>query len=73
MFVGEFGVPDSGSESESAFIELLAAIEKERVPLAALWVYDLAMQTRYTVTGSNERAYQLKLLAKTNERLWREK
>jgi len=73
LFIGEFGVPGSGTEVETAFAALLAAVEKERVPLAALWVYDLAMQSGYTVTGSNERAYQLKALAEANERLWKGK
>jgi len=36
-----------------------------------LWVYDLDMQPDYTVTGSNERAYQLKALAEANERIWK--
>ena len=67
------GVPDSGAEAKAAFINLLTAIEKSRAPLAALWIYDLAMQTEYNVTDSNERSYQLKLLSEANERLWREK
>ncbi|MFC1714182.1 cellulase family glycosylhydrolase [Candidatus Poribacteria bacterium] len=70
LFIGEFGVPDEGPEVEMAFANLLATIEKERVPLAALWVYDLDRQPGYTVTGSNARAYQLKALAEANKRIW---
>jgi hypothetical protein len=69
LFIGEFGVPGEVLEVETAFANLLAEIEKERVPLATLWVYDLAQQSDYTVTGSNARAYQLKAIAEANGRI----
>ena len=67
LFIGEFGVPGEGPEVEAAFSSLLMTIEKERVPLACLWIYDLHQQPNYIVTGSNARAYQLRLLAEAND------
>ena len=69
LLIGEFGVPDDGPEVKAEFTNLLATIERERVPLAALWVYDMDGQPGYTVTGSNARAYQLEAVAEANERI----
>jgi hypothetical protein len=73
LFVGEFGVPESPTEdSRARFTRTLRVIE-ERVPLAALWVFDFHLpnqeQRRWNVTMDNERAYQLKAIAQVNERL----
>ena len=69
LFIGEFGVPGTGAEVGEVFAHMLGMIEKERVPLAAIWVYDFGHQTDYSVTGSNERSYQLKAVGEANERI----
>ena len=69
LFIGEFGVPGAEAEAEKIFTDMLAMIEKELVPLAALWVYDFGRQTDYSVTGSNARSYQLKAIAEANKRI----
>lgn len=70
LFVGEFGVPGPDTaESRQQFQEMLAEIEKAEVPLAALWVFDLAQQAKtYSVTAENERSYQLRAIAELNAR-----
>jgi len=75
LFVGEFGASDTekdgGPESaRKANAEVIAAIEKTRVPLAALWVFDLSDQDSFiNVTPTNRRAYLLEELEKANRRL----
>ena len=70
LFVGEFGVPGTGDEAQKQFAEMLAWVEREPVPLAALWVYDFAAQNgQWNVTATNERSYQLKAVAVANRRV----
>jgi hypothetical protein len=66
LFVGEFGVQGGGEQVAKEFRTLLEAIEREQVPLAAVWVFDFAQQTDRTVTESNVRAYQLEALERAN-------
>lgn len=71
LFIGEFGVegPDTPAARER-FARLLAALERESVPLAALWVFDFDGQARdWSVTLANERAWQLDAIAAANRRL----
>ncbi len=71
LFAGEFGVEGAKTDkSVKEFTELLQTIEDERVPLAALWVYDHNDQDKsWNVTATNERAWQLQAVAKANERI----
>ena len=69
LFVGEFGAPGPQADSEAAFTELLATIEKAEVPLAAVWVYDFGNQDDFCVTAGNDRAYQLEAISAANERI----
>ena len=66
LVIGEFGAP--GLSAKEPFMEILAAIDKSGVPLAALWVYDFASQDKdWNVTASNSRAYMLDEIAKLNQ------
>ena len=72
LFIGEFGAPLTlGKEKERfAFLELLNAIETNRVPLSAVWVFDHAGQNKdWNITFDNQRSYMLKLIAKANQRM----
>lgn len=69
LFVGEFGVPGRRDESEKAFREQLAAIEVQKVPLAALWTFGGSQQGTYTVAVEGERAYQLQAITEANARI----
>ena len=75
LFVGEFGASDDGTpasieKAKANNAEILAALEKTHVPLAALWVFDLPDQDSFiNVTPANGRAYLLDELAKANKRL----
>ncbi|MBE3069478.1 MAG: cellulase family glycosylhydrolase [Planctomycetes bacterium] len=71
LFVGEFGVPGPRSaETEKRFREMMAALERERVPLAALWVFDYEGQADdWNVTATGGRAYQLEAVAEANARI----
>lgn len=71
LFVGEFGVTGPRTpETEKQFTEMLARIEREQVPLAALWVFDFAHQKDdWSVTATNARSYQLEAVAAVNDRL----
>lgn len=71
LFLGEFGVPDKGSKNDQReqFSEFLEAIDIAQVDLAALWVYDFHYQPEFTVTPTNERAWQLRAIVEWNERM----
>jgi hypothetical protein len=75
LFVGEFGASDTEKDggpetARKANMEMIAAIEKTRVPLAALWVFDLSDQDSFiNVSPTNHRAYLLDELRKANQRL----
>ena len=66
LFVGEFGDPGATPESEAACRRQIKAIRDAEVPLAALWVFDLANQPEFSVTATNARAGQLELVAEAN-------
>ena len=53
LFVGEFGVHGEGPETKRQFESLLRRIEEPEVPLAALWVFDYAGQTEWSVRPDN--------------------
>lgn len=70
LFVGEFGVPGTGPESEALFHDLLKMVDKPSIPLAALWVYDFSGQDKdYNVTADNIRAGQLRAISEANARI----
>lgn len=71
LFIGEFGVAGPPTpESKAKFAALLAAVEAEDAPLAALWVYDFAAQdSDWNVTATNARSYQLQAISDANKRL----
>ena len=68
LFVGEFGAQGTSAEQVAKFRRLLHAIDEHRVPLAAVWVFDLAQQADFTITATNERAWQLREIAEHNAR-----
>ena len=79
LFLGEFGVaegsdfgdPDAPATEREQLQYLLQTIVEQEVPLSALWVYDRlgGGAPDYTVTTTNDRAYQLALIAEANRRL----
>jgi hypothetical protein len=75
LFVGEFGASDAEKDggpeaARRANQELFAAIESTRVPLAALWVFDLTDQDSFiNVTPINHRSYLLEEIRRANERV----
>jgi arylsulfatase A-like enzyme len=73
LFVGEFGARGETPEQAAAFRRLLAAIVENEIPLAALWVFDLARQGDFNVTATNARAWQFEAIAEANRTLagWR--
>lgn len=71
LFVGEFGVqgPDT-PEAREKLAAMLDALEKQRVPLAALWVYDFSGQDKvWNVRWDNERAWILEMVAERHRKL----
>jgi hypothetical protein len=69
LFIGEFGAYGTGPETEAWFSESLRAVEASGAPLAALWVFDFAGQPEWSVTPTNERAWQLEAIARANQRM----
>ena len=59
LFIGEFGEIQKGDDhaaQKRMVEEILAAIESDKVPLAALWVFDLkAQEHTLNVTFDNPR------------------
>ena len=68
LFVGEFGVPGGVTEAtKESFNSILRAIETNRVPLAALWVFDFNSQSKdWNVTATNARSWQLESIQRAN-------
>ncbi len=72
LFVGEFGAGEElgHDQARKDFEQMLSALEKTRVPLAALWVFDFAGQDgTWNVTAANSRSYQLDAIAEANQRI----
>jgi hypothetical protein len=66
VFLGEFGVQGETPESAEKFRGMLAAITENKIPLAALWVFDYARQPKFNITATNARDWQLEAIADTN-------
>ena len=71
LFVGEFGVPGAPTaESKTKFAAILSAIETNRVPISALWVFDFNFQSKdWNVNPTNDRSWQLDAIQQANERI----
>lgn len=72
LFVGEFGAKreDDPEVTKKLFSEMMTALETNKVPLAALWVFDYGPQDKdWNVTATNDRAYQLKAIAEANRKI----
>lgn len=72
LFMGEFGASEDLGEAKvrEHVTEYLDAIVELRIPLSALWVYDLSLQDgTYNITPSNNRAWMLDAVGETNRRL----
>lgn len=69
LFIGEFGVPDSGNaDADKAQLQQqFEAMTAAHVDYAALWVYDLSFMPEFSVTGSNARAWQLGMMREANQ------
>ena len=68
LVIGEFGLPGAITEAtRSQFREMLEALDKSGVPLAALWVFDFDGQAKdWNVSASNARREQLRWVAELN-------
>jgi hypothetical protein len=66
LFLGEFGALGPGRTGEADLRRALQLIEDRGIPLAALWVYDFSDQPEWSVTATNDRSWQLDLVAVTN-------
>lgn len=70
VFIGEFGLCNgeglSLSKASGEFKKLLSVMKKSRIPLAALWVYDLnSQESTCNINFTNKRSYQLKSIIGT--------
>ena len=64
LFVGEFGVSKKYPlDHLETFNEFINAIEKYKVPLSAIWVYDFDDQSNdWNITFENDRSYMLDII-----------
>ncbi len=71
LFIGEFGVSkEYPLDQPATFNELINAIEKYKVPLAAMWVYDYSGQDAdWNVTFENDRSYMLDIITNANAKM----
>ncbi len=69
VFVGEFGSPEQDPPTRQAFERMLSRIEAAAIPLAAVWVFDFAVQEEWSITATNTRSYQLNAIRDANRRL----
>lgn len=70
LFIGEFGVPGPLTENSlRQFRAQLEALDRNQIPIAALWVFDFKGQDAdWNVTAANPRAELLRLTAALNAR-----
>lgn len=68
LLVGEFGSSgkDGAEVAREQFNELLTALVKHEVALAAAWVYDRQPKDSFNITGMNDRAWMLDALGAAN-------
>ncbi len=75
LFLGEFGIQrkeGNSNEQRARFQRMLDAVVKERVPLAAFWVFHKSdMEKDWNVTFENDRGYMLRMVREANARLSR--
>jgi hypothetical protein len=75
LFIGEFGVSNTDEHRDAdqvhrEFLQMLNAIECSKIPLAALWVYDLEQQNgSWNVTEANTRKVMLEAISAATRRL----
>ncbi len=75
LFLGEWGAQEVkyGTETRDKFMEILKAIEDNRVPLSAMWVFDYPPHDNeegINVSPDNgRREYMLQEIMKVNERM----
>ncbi len=71
LFMGEFGVPGYDTDkSKAPFAQIITAIETNRVPMAALWVFDFDGQAKdWNVNATNGRNWQLDMVQEANARM----
>lgn len=73
LFVGEFGVAGPrNATTEKQFRDQLTALDREQVPLAAVWELDpsAADRLKWSIREDNDRVYMLDLVRNLN-RKWR--
>lgn len=70
LFIGEFGVNTElwgDNQSKEEFMKILEAIKNNKVPLAAVWVFDFNFQSGCcNVNTHNQRKYQLEAIQEFN-------
>jgi hypothetical protein len=69
LLIGEFGAARElgpPSRQRAVFEEFLGAIVRQRVPLAAFWVFDYKPQDDCNVDFRNDRAYMIDLASQAN-------
>ena len=75
LFLGEWGAQEAkyGTQTQEKFMELLAAIESNQVPLSAMWVFDYPphdSEEGINVSPDNgPREYMLQEIREVNERM----
>ncbi|MCX7011236.1 MAG: hypothetical protein NTW86_01485 [Candidatus Sumerlaeota bacterium] len=74
LFVGEFGVSGPRTEeSEKEFRGQIAQLEREKVPMAAVWEFDVRPipqnRMKWLIAPGNDRFYMLSVIEELNARL----
>ncbi len=75
LFLGEWGTQEAkyGTQTRAKFLEILNAIENNKVPLSAMWVFDYPphdIEEGINVSPDNgSREYMLQEIMKVNERM----
>ncbi len=75
LLIGEFGSHQAPTpqQQREEFEELVTAIETNKVPLSAFWVFDLPhQQSTCNITFENDRSYILEIVSEANRRMSRE-
>ncbi|MEA1952525.1 MAG: cellulase family glycosylhydrolase [Planctomycetota bacterium] len=75
LFIGEFSSHQAPTprQQREEFEKLVAAIETNKVPLSAFWVFDYPpQQSTCNITFENNRSYMLEIVAEANRRMNRE-
>ncbi|MEN8156883.1 MAG: cellulase family glycosylhydrolase [Bacteroidota bacterium] len=67
LFIGEFGANEDYAGTEQTYQDRINTIVGHKVQLSAVWNFDMAYQTEWSITFENSRSYMLDRIIEANQ------